>query len=471
MTTIHPMPTTTDCLGLRPLQRKLLVALIIGLIAGVWGLLSTAPAFAHDSQEELPVAAAALDGLVVDDLLCGPGNYRIEGTTLCTHGPDVAPDATAVTQLLTAAQVADQAILCEGDGVSGQRVQAMYVRPEHQADRYAQYGDLFRQVAFDADAIFDASAHATGGHRHLRFVTDADCQVDVLNVVIPAGAERTFQATLTALRSQGFTNPTRKYLLFVDADVYCGIATTANDDTPGLQNRSNAIPGYARVDISCWNGVAVVHELVHTLGGVQHSAPNASGGWHCVDERDIMCYSDAPYYPAVHYACPDSAFSTLLDCNHDDYFHTQPPSGSYLVTHWNVADSEFLIKALDDHPALPVLAVKTATPAVLAPSEAITLEVAGILTTTTIGGDSPVQRVEIYQNETLLAVMTEGVARYVWQAPAAGVYTLAIYVYDPHDQHQVLTPQTVTVSTTQQPEVEELAPSRSPLLLLPMILN
>jgi hypothetical protein len=347
----------------------------------------------------------------------------------------------------------------------------MYVRAENAADRYAEYLDLFRHVAYDADAIFDASAHATGGHRHLRYVTNADCQLDVLNVVIPTGSDQTFQATVAALRSQGFHDKTRKYLLFVDASVYCGIASTSSDDTAGPQNRSNLITGYARVDNGCWDGVSVAHELTHNLGGVQHSAPHASGGWHCVDEHDIMCYSDTPHYPAMQYVCTDSVFSSLLDCNHDDYFHTQPPSGSYLATHWNVADSDFLLKGQDDHPALPVLALTTDAPAALTPSVAITIEVTGAMTTTTIGGNSPVQRVEFYQNDTLIATITEGVARYVWQAPAVGVYTLTTQVYDRADQSVALAPQTVTVSTTQQPGLDGHAPGTQSIVLLPMVMN
>lgn len=41
--------------------------------------------------------------------------------------------------------------------------------------------------------------------------------------------------------------------------------------------------------------------------------------------------------------CPDPAGDSLMDCNHDDYYSTNPPANSYLAMHWNTASNQFLI--------------------------------------------------------------------------------------------------------------------------------
>jgi hypothetical protein len=165
----------------------------------------------------------------------------------------------------------------------------------------------------------------------------------VANVVVPASADDSFDGMVAALRAAGYDRTDRKYLVFADATVYCGIGTLAGDDRPGATNASNHGPSYGRVDRACWGGSTAAHEHMHNLGAVQGSAPRSSGGGHCTDEWDVMCYSDEPLHPTMQVLCPDvQRDATRFDCRHDDYFSTNPPAGSYLDTHWNAADSAFL---------------------------------------------------------------------------------------------------------------------------------
>jgi Ricin-type beta-trefoil lectin domain-like len=105
---------------------------------------------------------------------------------------------------------------------------------------------------------------------------------------------------------------------------------------------------------------------------VNNSAPNSSQAGHCVDGYDVMCYPGAGVAP-TRLRCPDRADARLLDCGHDDYFNTDPKPGSYLATHWNVADSQFLIHgvtgAADQQDATPTSAEPVAAPSAGAASE------------------------------------------------------------------------------------------------------
>ncbi|MFJ3794461.1 RICIN domain-containing protein [Kitasatospora sp. NPDC090091] len=326
------------------------------------------------------------------------GQLQVSGGELCSHGPDappqgvdihkdVAPVAAAVAQpaaltppagaqppaaadlvsggspvldagskaLLGDAAGAPQqttpaggsaaggsALVCEGDGTSGNRVQVVYVHAPGN-DRFAQYQASFKKWAADVDVIYNASAQETGGERHVRFVTESDCSASVLNVQISSAEIKDFNSQNNALAKQGFNRKDRKYMMFTDAQVYCGIGTFDGDERPGQDNRSNFGPSYGRNDSACWNGATAAHELGHNLGAVNDSAPNSSKAGHCVDEWDLMCYSDAPNYPKMKTVCPDNKQDERLDCRHDDYYNTNPAPGSYLATHWNVANNRFLI--------------------------------------------------------------------------------------------------------------------------------
>lgn len=269
---------------------------------------------------------------------------------LCTHGDDRAfaeqrkkprptrsprPDPSPSPSPTPAPD-----IVCDGDGVSGRRVQVILARAADVPDRLGAASPV--QWAVGVDRIFDDSAQQTGGTRRVRYVTTAACQLDVQVLVLPPEADDDFGATITAVQAAGHSRPDRKYLIFLDAQVYCGIATVATDDQP-VWNASDNHAGYSRVDRPCWGAPVAAHELAHNLGAVQLSAPRSDGSWHCTTEYDLMCYGGQQSY-----LCPVSN-ADLLDCHHDDYFSTA--SEPYLDTHWNVARSGFLVHAPDPGPS------------------------------------------------------------------------------------------------------------------------
>ncbi|GAA1544155.1 RICIN domain-containing protein [Kribbella lupini] len=257
-------------------------------------------------------------------------------------GMTLQGEARPLESGIAEATIAAHPIVCEGDGKAGKRVQVMYARETQQVSRLALFVPSFRAWSHEIDAAYNDSAAQTGASRHVRFVTEADgdgCRISVREVALPKGGLDTWDTMITALQKLGYQDPNRKYLVFADAKKTCGLGTLYGDDRPGLDNANNRNTGYARVDASanCWGFNAAAHELGHTFGAVQSSAPHYNG--HCTDEWDLMCYGSG-----TTVVCPEKDSDRLLDCNKDDYFSTNPPAGSYLATHWNVANSDWLIK-------------------------------------------------------------------------------------------------------------------------------
>ena len=320
----------------------------------------------------LAVAAsgfAAVTGVAAPRVAeCAPGLAAtwVGGAWLCTHGNDAAPAGVDTTQLpstgelyaqrygvaqpVVAASVAGvdatasvvaagSSVACVGDGESGARVQLVYARASDVPSRYAAVVALIRQYASDADDIVNTSAGRVGDGRRIRFVTNEVCEPKVVNVTLGDSGDDSFAKTVADLRNQGLASEDRKYLVFVDAAVgICGLGEVYLDDRAGQDNPNNSGRAmFARVDTACW-GHASAHELLHTLGAVQNSAPNSSGAGHCTDEVDVMCYRDTTA-TVTRQVCSRAG---QVDCNNDDYFHPNPKPSSYLATAWNVADSRFL---------------------------------------------------------------------------------------------------------------------------------
>ncbi len=281
----------------------------------------------------------------------GPGSVMLPLSRECSHGPDPAPPGADPAQpaapLSAAAARRAAAMVCDGDGVSGPRVQVLYARASNVNSVFDTFVDSFRAWVADADMIMQDSAAAAGGSRRFRFVTPA-CQLDVTEVVLAPTADDSIDNMISAIKASGWNDSDRKYLVFAHMNIsgFSGWGTLWDDDDPDQANWNNSGPSYALVFNKCWKAdcapATTAHELMHNLGGVQRSAPNATAGWHCIDEYDVMCYEDAPSVD-LRFDCNVPALDAQYDCNFNDYFHPSPPANTYLATHWNSANSRFLI--------------------------------------------------------------------------------------------------------------------------------
>jgi hypothetical protein len=386
-------------------------ALIIAAMAGptvMRGTWQTGGGEQRIAYASLPKDTPDL-GLVYEGLKSGApgslcvGSYQLDETT-CTHGPDAVPAGLGVRRdpvLVTAAApepepprrepaavppdaeiirdeggtalspgapalIPDAApgdadfvmgthdVACAGDGRGGKRVQTIYLHEFGTPSRYTDFVGSIRTWSAGVDQIFDASAAETDGSRHVKFVTTPQCRVNVAEVQVPDGSLASFSRTIGALKKLGYNRTDRKYLIFADAKIYCGIATYIADRRASLGNRNNGGPSYGRMDAGCWSAVMAAHELTHMLGAVLQDSPNSSGGGSCTDDYDLLCGKDRSG-SAMRSVCPRK-HENRLDCGHDDYFSTKPRPGSYLAQNWNVANSDFLLRGDggDDIPdALP----------------------------------------------------------------------------------------------------------------------
>lgn len=231
-------------------------------------------------------------------------------------------------------------IPCVGDGTTGPRVQVLLVGSKEQLDEVSTsahstaHADATAATARAAD-VFARSAQHRGGQQKLRLVTQS-CELVLEQVAMPEATMETFAGMRTELLQRGYNRTDRAYLVFAIPTHYCGVAAMKRDDSAGPGNVNNQGPVFARVDRNCWGLPHSVeaHELVHAFGGVQPGAPGATQDGHATDVGDRLAASGGT-------ACHDEV-GPLLDCSGTSYFHPNPPAGSYLATHWNVADSAFL---------------------------------------------------------------------------------------------------------------------------------
>src|SRR4051812_17223679 len=131
--------------GIPEVRSSSRTGLIFGLIVGVVTVFA-GMSVAHSEitgvgqvpadQPELGLRYAGLT-LAKKDEPCY-GGFRVAAADLCTHGPDAPPPGLAVDRGVAPVTMAATNVVCDGDGVTGQRVQVLYVRGAGTASHFAE---------------------------------------------------------------------------------------------------------------------------------------------------------------------------------------------------------------------------------------------------------------------------------------------------------------------------------------------
>jgi hypothetical protein len=241
---------------------------------------------------------------------------------------------------------------------SGSKIKLVYAYAADQPDRFAQYASI---IQTDAKAIAETVAAASGGTKTLRFDTGTDGgagYVDIASVRLPQAAA-VYQSMTAANRSAAIkaaiggtvhVNGVAHYAVYADGlyggDWVSGIAEMYVDERKSVSNNNNRdglwamVWGDGSATFSTSHRTTLLHEITHTLGGVQRNAPHGTTNGHCSDTLDVMCYDDGGMKPGQ--TLTQVCSTVQYDCSSDDYFNPAPAAGTYLATNWNVYDSSFL---------------------------------------------------------------------------------------------------------------------------------
>jgi len=255
-----------------------------------------------------------------------------DGTTMLSHGPDKAPALEPAGDAPSLAAVGT-AVTCAPAG--SYRALVLYLRAPGVADQYsARVGTIRGYIQQMQDHLYNESMEF-GVTSSYRVACDANGQVTVRNVALSTSAQD-LGAVTNDLKAKGYNSTFEKYIMIYErSGCGGGVAWAETNDALTVNNRANQGPSYGVSWGFCGYGT-VMHENAHNMGAVMNSAPNTSGAGHCIDDRDVMCYDDGgPRAGQLRIVCNDREH---FDCGHNDYFHPNPPAGSYLATHWNIGN-------------------------------------------------------------------------------------------------------------------------------------
>jgi hypothetical protein len=324
----------------RPTQKRLLglaavLLSAVGVVVAVYGASgtrpSTAPAAAEASAEPSPEP---------------PAEAKVPSAT-----PTVAASGKEGLNAAVASMVSPPKFACDSfaskDAPDKGAVLAIYVHQPGK-DNYRTEATRIRQILFETDQTFDASARRLGTSRRIRFAQDTSCTPLVANVTVTKGEKdgtfinefwRQFTSQPALVQNLKDRMWRVKFLAFADDDEIFG-GCRGGGANAGLGGGTAYLPRW------CWGEAGLTHEFGHTFG-----LSHCGNGTVNPIGNDPMCRN----WGTIPECVSDVASNFFLDsCRSDDFRYFEPtplPGKAPLAKEWNVAFSPHLIT---DQPTKPL---------------------------------------------------------------------------------------------------------------------
>lgn len=224
-------------------------------------------------------------------------------------------------------------------------------------NRSSMLAPQIQRTAYETRAFIDAESRriAPLERKRLRlqcYSSGGDATVHTVR--LSTTTSNTTTASIKAdLRSQGIlpaesSTATVRAIVHLDAPPifpFGGQGDWHSNDIASDTNPNNygGLVAVQYSDAPSWK--IVTHEVMHTMGAVQNSAPHSDKNAHCTQGLDVMCTGKQLL----------TCQNLVLDCKNDDYFTPTSTTSSYLATHWNVGSrrNRFL-KHTTDAAAVPI---------------------------------------------------------------------------------------------------------------------
>ncbi|WP_367127606.1 hypothetical protein [Saccharothrix sp. HUAS TT1] len=322
--------------------------------AAIASLLAPTGAAAADTPVPAAAAAAAVaehchhdesaPKPALGDDACALGNGQFKVRT--AHGDQVThfdaprPEHEGVRDVVSPSATASLAARSHHCATDSYRIQLVYLIPSGAPDASATMVPLIRQHFLQSNDMVSSRAAQHGGDLSLRVACDSTGRPAVR--VLRSGHDNSaISAIDQEVARQGQRVAGQDNVVYWgDGGCGGGVAYGSGDTRPGVENSVNNAPGIAVVYGRC-PFTYMLHEQGHSMGAVLPNSPNSSGAGHCNDDADVMCYKDGgPHsgnYRSNVCPSPNGNLDYYWDCNVNDYFHPNPPAGSFLATNWNLA--------------------------------------------------------------------------------------------------------------------------------------